>query len=86
MDNPTVHPNPHTGNGFPTPSVPYDPIIRSSRLSLPFPSEAAQILGNERGAHCKYDESAIAEAQQRLYLMASMMGIWDRHNEPPTAA
>ena len=87
MENPTQYPNPHTGHGFPNPSVPIDPIIRSNRLSLPFPREAAEILGNERGIHCKYDDAAIAAAQKQIYLTASIMGIWNhRHDEPPTAA
>ncbi|MBT4584695.1 MAG: hypothetical protein HOC93_06405 [Phycisphaerae bacterium] len=86
MENHTLNPNPHTGIGFPSPQKQCDPIIRSNRLSLPFPSEAAKMLGKERGEHCKYDEAVIAEAQQRIYLMASMMGIWDRHDDPPSAA
>jgi hypothetical protein len=86
MGNRTLHPNPHTGLGFPTPEVHCDPIVRSNRLSLPFPGKAATALGANRGKHSKYDESAIAEAQQRIYLLASMMGVWDRHDDPPTAA
>ncbi len=86
MENRTIHPNPHTGSGFPLPKSNCDPIIRSNRLSLPFPCEAATTLGTKRGTHCVYDEAVIAEAQQRIYLMASMMGVWDRHDDPPTAA
>jgi hypothetical protein len=80
------HPNPYTGFGFPPTTSKVDPIVRSNRLSLPFPCEAATLLGSKRSAHFEIDESEVAAAQQRLYLMASMMGIWDWHDEPPTAA
>jgi hypothetical protein len=86
MDKHTLQPNPHTGHGFPKPTVPHDPILRSNRLSLLFPHEAAGTLGANRGAHCHVNELAIAAAQQRMYLMASMMGIWDLLDDPPTAA
>ena len=86
MEKFTSNPNPYTGQGFPTPALNNDPIVKSNRLSLPFPREAASNLGNERGTHGSIDEIAVIEAQQRMYLMASMMGVWDRHDDPPTAA
>ena len=78
-----MYPNPHTGLGFPIPTTRVDPLLQSNRLSLPFPSEAAAALGEERGTHSEITEAAVAEAQKRIYLMASMMGIWDRHDDPP---
>lgn len=86
MEQYTTFPNPHTGEGFPTPQVGVDPIVRSNRLSLPFPCEAAASLGKERGEHVEIDDVAVAKAQQRIYLMASMMGVWNRHDDPPPAA
>ncbi|MDP7008201.1 MAG: hypothetical protein QGI78_01365 [Phycisphaerales bacterium] len=86
MEYGTQYPNPHTGKGFPVPKGSVDPIYRSNRLSLPFPCDAATELGNERGSHNQTDEAAVAEAQQRMYLMASMMGVWNRHDDPPNAA
>ena len=86
MEYHTPYPNPHTGLGFPTPPVQSDPIVGSSRLSLPFPCEAAATLGDKRCEHGKIDEVAVAQAQQRIYMMASMMGVWNLHDDPPTAA
>jgi hypothetical protein len=53
---------------------------------LPFPCEAAASLGDKRCEHGKIDEVAVAQAQQRIYMMASMMGVWNLHDDPPTAA
>jgi len=81
-----IHPNPHTGLGFPEPTHAVDPIVQSNRLSLPFPCEAATALGDERSSHTEITEAAVAEAQKRIYLMASMMNVWNIHDDPPAAA
>ena len=86
MDDQQTHPNPCTGKGFPTLPEPSDPLALSNRLSLPFPHEAAAILGVERGARGVISEELVAQAQKRMYLMASMMGVWNRHDDPPAAA
>ncbi|MBC8522811.1 hypothetical protein H8D29_02685 [PVC group bacterium] len=86
MDDQTTYPNPHTGLGFPTPTKPLDPLVNSNRLSLPFPHEAASLLAQERGERSTVPDEAVAQAQRRMYLMASIMGVWDRNDDNPTAA
>ena len=63
-----------------------DPIRYSNRLSLPFPTDAASLLADERSK--RYDDFffTLDEAEFRLRELASIMGMWSIDDDTPFAA
>ncbi len=71
---------------FHLPSTVIDPLRLSSKVTLPFPANAASKLNSERSK--RYDNLllTIDEPEMRIRELASIMGMWIVDDDTPGAA